>query len=418
MRSYLFGIGNFLCAAAAIQSMAVGTDWSGWRGPLQNGHSTETGLPVDWAADSVVWMAPLAGKGQSSPVIFGEKIFLTSAIDNGRQRVVMCLDRNDGKLLWSDVAWTGDPEPSHIMNGWASATCVTDGERVYAFFGKGGGLLCYSVDGKRLWQKDLGEFEGPWGTAACPVLVGNLVIQNCDADTNAFIAAFDKTTGDEVWRTDREDARGWSTPILIKAAGRDELVMNGHHGLTAYDPTTGLPLWFCKGFVGRGTPTVTPARDLLHVVSGLRGDTYAVRPGGNGDVTSTHMAWHTPRNCSRDLPSPIVLGDQSLVMDMRRATITAYNIKTGEETWRDRLGDAAVLGQFCATPVAWNNLAFFVAESGTTYVVQAGTEMKVVAVNNIDAGPDEIFRASITPSQGQIFLRSDSNLYCIGKRVK
>ena len=159
MRSYLFGIGNFLCAAAAIQSMAVGTDWSGRRGPLQNGHSTETGLPVDWSADSVVWMAPLAGKGQSSPVIFGEKIFLTSAIDNGRQRVVMCLDRNDGKLLWSDVAWTGDPEPSHIMNGWASATCVTDGERVYAFFGKGGGLLCYSVDGKRLWQKDLGEFE-------------------------------------------------------------------------------------------------------------------------------------------------------------------------------------------------------------------------------------------------------------------
>ena len=418
MRLNLFGIVNLLCAMVAVQSVAAGKDWYGWRGPMQNGHSQETGLPVAWSAESVVWKAALPGKGQSSPVISGEKIFMTSAIDEGRQRVVICVDRNDGKLLWSDVAWTGEPEPTHEMNGWASATCVADGERVYAFFGKGGGLVCYSMDGRKLWQKNLGAFEGPWGTAACPVLVGDVVIQNCDADSNAFIAAFDKTTGDEVWRTKREDARGWSTPILITVNGRDELVMNGHHGTRAYDPASGKELWFCKGFVGRGTPTVTPAGDLLHVVCGLRGDTYAVRPGGNGDVTATHMAWHAARNTSRDLQSPIVLGQLSLVMDMRRATITAYDIRTGEDKWQKKLGDAAVLGQFCATPVAWNDLAFFIAESGKTYVVKAGEDMEVVAVNDIGASADELFRASITPSEGQLFLRSDRSLYCIGKRTR
>ncbi|MCA9064722.1 MAG: PQQ-binding-like beta-propeller repeat protein [Planctomycetaceae bacterium] len=369
---------------------------------------------MKWGPDDVVWRTALPGKGQSSPVIAGDRIFLTSALESGRQRLVMAVDRSTGALLWSDVAWTGAPEPSHVMNGWASATCVTDGERVYAFFGKGGGLFCYSVDGKKLWQKELGDFEGPWGTAAAPVLVGDLVIQNCDADSNAFLLACHRITGAEVWRTARENARGWSTPVLIQANGRDELVLNGNSGVRAYNPATGEELWFCRSFSGRGTPTVTPAGGLLHVVSGLRGDTFAVRPGGSGDVTATHMAWHTARKSSRDLPSPIVLGEQSLVMDMRRATLAAYDIRTGEEVWMRRIGDAAATGQFCATPVAWNNTAFFVAETGRTYAIRGGADMEIVSINDVAADPSEIFRSAITPGRGQIFLRSDSALYCIG----
>lgn len=399
----------FLSLAAAAEP-----DWTGWRGPQQNGHAADSELPTKWGPESVVWKVPLKGKGQSSPVVSGDRIFLTSAIDNGRQRIITCLRREDGDELWSDIVWTGDPEPSHKMNGWASATCVTDGERVYAFFGKGGGLFCYSVDGKQIWKKPLGEFESPWGTAACPVLFGNLVIQNCDADTNAFIAAFDKTTGDEVWRTKREDARGWSTPILIKVAGQNELVVNGHSGVRAYDPKTGKELWYCKGFAGRGTPTVTPAGDLLQVVCGLRGDTYAVRPGGSGNVTATHMAWHSRRNTSRDLPSPIVIGNTSLVMDMKRGALTAYDIYTGDQRWHERVADVASSGQFCATPVSWNGVAFFVAESGKTYVVRPGEAMEVVAINEVNSSNTEIFRASPIPDKGQILLRSDTMLYCIG----
>ena len=327
----------------------------------------------------------------------------------------MCVDRNSGKELWSEIVWTGEPEPSHNMNGWASATCVTDGERVYAFFGRGGGLCCFSVAGKKLWQKDLGTFEGPWGTAAAPVIVGDLVIQNCDADENAYIIAFDRVSGEEAWKTKREDARGWSTPITVEVDGHVELVVNGHSGVRAYNPTDGRELWFCQGFAGRGTPTVTPAGDLLHVVCGLRGDTYAVKPGGKGNVTATHRIWNSARNSSRDLPSPIVLGTQTLVMDMRRATLTSYDIKDGEELWRERIGDAGQTGQFCATPVAWNDTAFFVSESGTTFAVKAGDSMQIVSTNTVKAEPGEIFRSSITPNNGQIFLRSDSALYCIGK---
>lgn len=396
-------------------SFAAEPEWSGWRGPQQNGHASDASLPIKWGPDSVVWKVPLKGKGQSSPVVSGDRIFLTSALDDGGQRMITCLRRSDGDELWSDIVWKGEPEPSHKMNGWASSTCVTDGERVYAFFGRGGGLFCYSVEGKQLWKKPLGEFESPWGTAACPMLFGDLVIQNCDADTNAFIAAFDKKTGNEVWRTKREDARGWSTPILIKAAGRDELVVNGHSGVRAYDPASGDELWYCKGFAGRGTPTVTPAGELLQIVCGLRGDTYAVRPGGSGNVTKTHMQWHSRRNTARDLPSPIVIGNASLVMDMKRGAVTAYDTTNGEQRWHERVADVAAAGQFCATPVAWNGVAFFVSESGKTYVIKPGEEMEIVATNDVNPDSSEIFRSSITPSKGQILLRSDRMLYCIGK---
>ena len=405
-----------LCLGLAAFATAAEPEWQGWRGPQQDGHSTDSSLPVSWGPENVVWRTPLPGKGQSSPVFAGDRIFLTASLENGRQRIVMGVDRSSGKVLWNDVAWTGEPEPSHNMNGWASATCATDGERVYAFFGRGGGLFCYSADGKQLWQKELGSFESPWGVAASPVIVGDLVIQNCDADTDAHIVAFDKTTGDEVWKTAREDARGWSTPILLSVDGRAELVLNGHSGVRAYDPTTGKELWFCEGFSGRGTPTVTPAGDLLHVVCGLRGDTYAVKPGGNGNVTATHRRWNSPRNSSRDLPSPIVLGSQSLVMDMRRATLTSYDVASGAENWRRRVGDGGTLGQFCATPVAWNDVAFFVSESGTTIAVKAGDDMEIVARNAVNAERGEIFRSSITPNNGRIFLRSDSALYCISAK--
>jgi outer membrane protein assembly factor BamB len=406
-----------LCVLSASVLQAE-SEWPRWRGPHQNGHSLETDLPVEWGPESVVWRTPLEGAGQSSPVIFGERIFLTTALDRGRQRVVMCYDRNDGRQLWSDVAWTGEPEPTHEMNGWASATCTTDGERVYAFFGRGGGLFCYSVEGKKLWQKELGQFEGPWGTAAAPILSGELVIQNCDADENAYLIAFDKVTGEEVWKTERENARGWSTPILIEANGRTEMVLNGHSGVRAYDPQTGKELWFCQGFTGRGAPTATPAGDLLHIVCGLRGDTYAVRPGGNGNVTATHRVWNSPRNTARDLPSPIVIDQTTMVMDMRRATLTAYDIQTGKELWRRRVGEASNLGQFCATPVSWNGLAFFTGELGKTLVIRTGEDMEIVATNTVNSEDGELFRASITPSEGQLFLRSDKALYCVGKRQK
>lgn len=385
--------------------LAAESNWPRWRGPLGNGH-TAAKIPVHWDAGSVVWKVPLQGIGQSSPIVVQGRIYLTSAIAKGEQRLVYCLDARDGSLVWQHIPWTGSPEPIHHMNSWASPSCVTDGEVLVAFFGKGG-LHGYSLDGKHLWSRDLGPFECPWGVAACPVIVGDLVIQNGDADANSFIMGLNKRTGETVWTTPRPNFRGWSTPILIEAAGRKELVVNGHTGVTAYDPATGKQLWFCKSFNGRGEPTITPAGELLCAVNGLSGDIYAIRPGGEGDVTQTRMAWHTPRRGDRDTPSPIVIDNFIVVVDIKGIGC-CYDSQTGRELWKARL-----CSDITASPIAAGGLAYFQDETGETLVLRPGPQRDVVTRNTLGA-TDEIFRASLTPIDGKLLSRSQTTLYCIG----
>ncbi len=409
-RSFAFMLAlSAACSAVRVQAE---TRWPRWRGPIGDGHSAEQDLPVRWDPNAVAWKTEIKGRGQSSPIVWDERIFLTTASEDGLQRSVLCINRADGSLAWEQtVPWKGEPEPLHKMNTWASPTCVTDGEVVIAFFGRAG-LHAYTVDGKHLWSNDLGSFENPWGTAACPVVVGDVVIQNGDADVDAFIAAYNKQTGEQVWRQPRPNYRGWSTPVLIEAANRQELVINGHTGVTAYDPETGKELWFCKSFNGRGEPTVTPGKDLLYVVNGLAGDVYSIQPGGDGDVTRSRMAWHTPRKVGRDLPSPILIGDYLIVVSMAGVGI-CYDANSGKIVWQDRLG-----GNFSASPVAANGLAYFLSEDGTTVVIEPGTKMNIVARNRLDPAGDEIFRASPTPCDGQWLIRSDRTLYCVGQPKK
>lgn len=392
-----------LCTTLAF---AADQNWPQWRGPRGDGHTPETGFPTQWDASSVVWKTPLKGSGQSSPTIWGDRIFLTTALDSGKQRLVFCVDVREGRVLWEQVAWTGEPEKSHGMNGWASATCATDGEVVVAFFGKGG-LHAYSVAGEHRWSRDLGPFEGPWGTAASPLIVGELVIQNGDSDRDAFLEAFDRKTGKTVWRRPRPDHRGWSTPILVQQDGRDQLVLNGHTGVTAYDPATGAELWFTKNSAGRGEPTVTPSPEFLYVVCGLGGNMYALRRGASNPPP---VAWTAPRRGGRDLPAPIVVGDYVIVSTLS-GIATCYDVKTGKEHWKERLG-----GQFSSSPIAIGALACFQNEAGETVVIEPGPSLRIVARNSLGAGAGEIFRASLTPLGGRIYSRSTTHLYCIGER--
>ena len=395
-----------LTLLATSSGFAADSNWPRWRGPLGNGQVTETNLPTQWDASSVLWRVPLKGIGQSSPTIWGERMFMTTALENGKQRVVFCVNVSDGKTQWEHVAWTGTPEESHVMNGWASSTCVTDGEIVVAFFGKGG-LHAYSVDGKHLWSKDLGVFTSPWGTAACPVIVGNLVIQNGDSDKDAFIEAFNRKTGESVWRKKRPDNRGWSTPILIRRGGRDELVLNGHTGVTAYDPSTGEELWFTKNSMGRGEPTVTQGSGLLIVLCGLAGDMYALRPDDSS--AQPEVVWTAPRREGRDLPSPIVIGDYVLVCTLKGIG-SCYQAQSGKLLWKERFN-----GQFSSSPIAINGLALFQNEAGETVVIKPGPSFEMVGRNTLNAPSDEIFRASLTPFAGKIYSRSTKALYCIGQ---
>ena len=388
------------------------TNWPRFLGPAGDAHSSEVDLPVKWTADDVTWQTELGGVGQSSPVVWEDRIYLTTAektADGGAARYVLCISRDDGKQLWRTLAATGPGEELHKMNSWATPSCVTDGERVAAYFGPGG-LHCFDMQGERLWSLDLIDPAGPWGFAGSPVILDNMVIQNCDSFGKSFLVAVDKTDGKEIWRTDRRDKPrgGWSTPLLIDTGDRKELVLNGEFGVQSYDPATGEPLWFCQSFNGRGTPVPAFTHGLLVTVNGKPGDIYAVRPGGSGDVTKTHMAWHTKRSGGRDLPSPVAVGDYVFVVNMT-GIATLYDAAGGKELWKSRLG-----GNYSATPFIADGLIYALSEEGETVVIRPGDKLDIVSRNSLGPTDGEIFRASPTPSAGRVFCRSDRTLYCVG----
>jgi outer membrane protein assembly factor BamB len=402
------------CAAvgALLVSSAVAEEnWPGFRGPTGRGHSSAADVPLKWGPDSVLWKVELKGAGQSSPVNWGDKLFLTSASADGSERYVFGIDRKDGKILWEQTIKCGAPEPHHKMNSHATPTCAVDANHVVAFFGPGG-LHCFDHDGKKLWSRDLGNFPGNWGIAASPVILGNMVVQNCDAEGPSKLVAIDIKTGESIWETKREDKPkgGWSTPILIEHDGKEELVLNGEFGVRGYDPKTGKELWFCKAFNGRGSPVPEFANGLVVVVNGKPGDTYAVKPGGSGDVTETHMEWHSERRGGRDLPSPAVVGDFVFVSAMD-GIARCYDAKTGETYWTERLG---VEGEFAASPLVANGLIYLQnVYGGGNVVIKPGKKLEIVSENSVGAPRDEIFRGTLAPIGGRIYQRSESVLYCV-----
>jgi outer membrane protein assembly factor BamB len=401
-----------LAAIISLPQLRAEENWPQFRGPTGRGHSSAQDVPLKWSADSVLWKTKLKGKGQSSPVNWGDKLFLTGASSDGSARYLFCVDRNKGTILWEKEVSCKSPENPHKMNSFATPTCATDGEHVIAFFGPGG-LHCYDLAGKKLWSRDVGDFPGPWGVAASPVIVGKVVIQNCDAEGASSLLAMDLKTGEPVWKTKREDKPrgGWSTPILIEAGSHSELILNGEYGVRGYDPKSGKELWFCHGFNGRGAPVPDFANGLLYVVNGKPGDTYAVKPGGKGDVTKSHMKWHSKRRGGRDLPSPVVVGDYLIVVSMS-GIATCYDAHTGKIHWEERLG---VKGEFAASPLVANGHVFIGnVYGGETLVIKPGKTLDVISINGLGADSRELFRATLAPIKGRIYARSFSTLYCIG----
>jgi outer membrane protein assembly factor BamB len=386
-------------------------NWPQFRGPTGTGHHTGTPLPTKWSADNVLWRVELKGDGHSSPVIWDQRIFLTTAADRGRTRLVLAFDTRDGRLVWEKTIACESPGATHAMNSFATPTCATDGERVIAFFDKAG-IHCFGLDGKPLWSQPLGDFPGPWGIGASPIISGNLVLQNCDAQGASSLAALDKKTGKIVWRTSRGEKPmgGWGTPVEIRAGTRAELIVNGETGLDAYDPATGKPLWTCRGYNGRGEPGPEFAHGLLFVLNGKSGDAYTVRPGGAGDVSETQRAWHTPRTKVRDIAAPVVIGDYLFAIDMKGNAAT-YAARTGKVLWSEKIP-----GAFTASPVESGGLLYLNSEAGETLVIRPGPKLDVVARNSIGEHPGELFRASLAPVGGRIYLRSNRALYCIGQK--
>jgi outer membrane protein assembly factor BamB len=408
--------------------------WPQWRGPSGQGYSDDTRVPLSWSeSENVLWKTPLPGTGNSTPIVWGQRVFLTAASPDGDERWVLCLSATDGKMLWQQTASRGiNPGRTHDWNGYASASCATDGERVYAFFGTPG-LFCYDLDGRLLWKHSFGIFtsEQGWGTAASPFVFEDLVIQNCDNDgpqalprgqepTEAApmaLVALDKKTGEVRWTAPRNQGRGFSTPRLLTAAGgRADLVLNGPLGVWAYDPHTGKERWRCTRSDPNdqnrfGEPMPVSDDETLFVLSGRPGTCQAVRLPGEGDLTGSHVLWHHERKGHRDVASPILW--QGLVYAAcNKGVLSCYDLASGRELYSERLsGNAKAI----ASPVAVRGKLLFLLDDGMTAVVEPGPTFKVIRRNRLGEGKPLDFNASPAIADGRLFLRSQSHLYCIGE---
>ena len=385
--------------------------WPRWRGPSGQGEVRGSGYVDRWSAtDNVLWKVEVPGRGNSSPIVWGDRIFLTTAMDNGKQRAVLAYSRRDGSLLWQTAAPPASPEAAYPKNGHASSTPTTDGELIYAYLGSVG-LVALDLEGNIRWHRDLGDIQAFHGTASSPLLYKDrlILVQDHRGPGGAFIAAFDKSSGEELWRTRRDAQVGWNSPVALTTGERDEIIVSGQAKVTAYDPQTGAELWFARGNTFEVIPTPVVAHDLVFCSSGRAGPTLAVRPGGSGDVTDTHVVWSSPKG-SPFVPAPIVVGDHLFMVNDMASVVTVYEARTGEVAWQERLGTAR-RESFSAAPVSTDGKVFFTNDDGDTFVIKATPPFAVLHKNVLD----EQVIASPAAVEGVWYFRTASHLLAIGR---
>ena len=383
--------------------------WSRWRGPSGQGVASGSGYPDTWsAAENVLWKMPVPGRGNSSPIVWGDRIFLTTSYENGRRLSVLAFRRSDGSKLWESFAPEGRSQSAHSKNGHASSTPVTDGQRVYVYFGTRG-LFAFDLNGKLVWQQDLGPADAYHGTAGSPLLYKDRIILYQDQYRSSFIAAFDTQTGRQLWRTTRNAGVGWGTPIAINSTGRDEIIVNGERSVYAYDPASGRELWRCGGTTFEVIPTPVVGYGMVFCSSGRAGPTLAIRPGGNGDVTNTHLAWTSPRG-SPFVPSPLLYGEYLYMVNDIASIVTSVEATSGKLMFQGRLGVAQREG-FSASPVAVDGKLFFTNDDGETFVIRAGPKFELLHINKIGEGT----LASPALVDGRWYMRTEGHLIAIGR---
>jgi outer membrane protein assembly factor BamB len=382
--------------------------WPVWRGPSRQGLVTGA-YPDTWSAkENVLWKTLVPGRGNSSPIVWGDRIFLTTAHEGGQRVSLIAFRRSDGTQLWEAFAPAGRAGWVHSKNGHASATPSTDGTLVYASFGSRG-LAAFDFNGRLAWHKDLGDVDNYHGAAGSPLLYRNQVVLYQDFGGGSFVASFDAHTGKELWRTPRRASVGWGTPVAVRAGARDEIIVSSQGAVTAYDPGTGRELWVCDGNSFEVIPTPVVGHGLVFAASGRVGPTLAIRPGGTGNVTRTHLAWTSPKG-SPFVPSPIVYGDQLYMVNDMASIVTSFEAATGKVLWQGRLGVAQREG-FSASPVAVDGKVFFTNDQGETFVLKAGPTFELLRTNRIG----EATLASPALVDGRWYIRTDRSLFAIGR---
>lgn len=433
--------GLFTHSAAA----AVAQDWPSFRGP--NGRGVGTGSPpLTWnveTGENVKWKTEIPGLAHSSPIIWGDRIYLTTSIpteageptldtgwiggsgesakDTGEWAwKLICLDKATGRTVWEQTAHTGVPTfKRHLKASHANCTPATDGTHVVAFFASEG-LYCYSAGGELLWKKDLGPLDsGPynapglqWGFASSPVIHDGKVIVQCDAQNTGFWASFDVRTGEELRRVDRKDVSTWSTPAIHESGGRTQIICNGWKHMGGYDLNTGEELWKLSGGGDVPVPTPQVADDFIVITNGHgRSPIYVISPDARGDLSPKEgkapegMKWYRNGGGSY-MPTPLIYGDTLYIAD-DGGIVYAVNPQTGERRFRKRASESGAT--FSASAVAADGRLYLTGEDGHVYVLQASAEFEVLATNDMG----EVCMATPAISNGELFIRTVKHLYCL-----
>ena len=432
-----------LALAMVMGGQAAAADWPQWRGPHGNGVADEKNLPERWSAtENVAWKATLGGVGVSSPIVAGNTVFVTSQIGTGVSRqgprlaqgtdaagserslgggrsaatgdkvffLVEAFNRADGRRLWEYRLEAAGPLQSvHDKHNLASPSPVTDGQLVYAWFGTGQ-VVALDMNGKLVWQRHLGReispFDINWGHSSSPTLYRDTLILLCDHGPASYLLAVDKGTGKDRWKADRGKGRSsYTTPFVVDTSNGPELIVNSSERVDAYDPRTGAFLWHVGGSNQFPIPSPTFHNGVIYMTRGYRSGPYmAIRPGGRGDVSMSHVVWQVPTGAP--YISSLVYDAGLLYMASDVGAISVIDAETGRRLWQERVN-----GLFSASPVAADGKVYFVSETGEVIVLRAGREPQVIARNDIG----ERLMAGPALSNGQIFLRSDGALFAIGK---
>jgi outer membrane protein assembly factor BamB len=432
-RMDLLGLAVFLVLAAGVHA----EEWPGWRGPRLDGSSLEKNLPSEWTAkENIAWKAAIPGVGHSSPVVFGDRVFLTSCLVQSEERVLIALDRRTGKELWTRVVVTSPLEPKHPLNSFSSSTPATDGHHVYVNFVRirpqvAGEkypikpreksrvakdlvpemiVSCYTVKGDLLWQKAVGQFYSPHGFCSPPILYKDLVILNGDQDAEAYLVALDKKTGEQKWKTDRPHRiRSYCAPLIVAAAGKMQMVLSGGETVTSYDPDTGKLLWLIDGPTEQFVASPVFTDDVVFVTAGFPTfHNMGIRLGGLGNVTKTHVLWHekTTNRKAAYVPSPIAY-DKWFFMISDKGFLSCFEAESGKRVWKEepKLGY-----HHSASPVLADGNIYLTDDDGVTYVLKAGPNFEEISRNPLG----EKCYSSPAIAHGQIFVRTTGHLWCVG----
>ncbi len=412
--------------AFIISATTYADNWPQWRGPTANGICHEQALPLEWGVEeNVLWKVPLDALGNNTPIVWEEKIFLTGQIGQGPvqrfrgtgggQRedkeitfVVKCLSKDDGSVIWENrIAADEDREAVHPLHNLATPSCVTDGEHVYAWFGTGQ-LFCYDLDGNEVWKRNIAEEYSPfkllWAHGSSPALHDEFLYLLCDHDPDSYLLALDKNTGEELWKADHgKGRRSYGTPLVIDTGERNELIINSNPKVHAYNPKSGELLWSADEFCKVPVPMPVYHNGMIYINRGYRSSPYlAIKPGGSGDVTNTHIEWRMPSMAP--YVSSFLYYQGLLYFSTEEGMIMCVKPENGEPVWTKKHDEV-----FWASPVAGDDKIYFTSEDGSTYVLAPGKEYQELAVNSVG----ETVMASPAISDRMMFLRGENHLFCI-----